>query len=77
MIEYKRENHGFEFYLVSEEDPMQAMRRTSTDDPLVCSSPRYFDVNHAREIDSLVTNAVYNHTPEAIREFFDAIRDMS
>lgn len=74
MFKYKQKNHGIEAYLVSGRDAMEAMRKTTAADPTFNYNNTYFDVESAGEFDKLVTCAVYEHTPEAITAFFNAMK---
>ena len=73
VLNYKEKNHGFEAYLVSGRSSMEAMRKTTADDPNFNFSATHFDADDARELDGLVTNAVYKHSPEAVEKLFSAI----
>jgi len=73
VLKYKQKNPGLEAYLVSGQNPMDAMRRTTAEDPAFSYSATVFGVDDAREFDGLVTNAVYKHSPEAVEKLFSAI----
>ena len=73
VMGYKQDNPGLEAYLVSGRNPMEAMRKTTASDPVFNYYSSYFDADRAREVDKLVTNAVYEHSPEAFDKFFSAI----
>jgi hypothetical protein len=62
ILRYKQENPGLEAYLVSGRNPMEAMRKTTADDPIFNYSATTFDADDAKEFDGLVTNAVYKHS---------------
>ena|GEM_PF-4812955 len=61
---FKQKDPGLEAYLVFGKAPIEAMRRTTADDPLFFTYATNFDADSAREFDGFVTNAVYKHTPE-------------
>jgi len=69
-LKYKQKNPGLEAYLVSGRNPMEAMRKTTADDPTFNCSTTDFDANDAKEFDELITNIVYKHTPEAVEKLF-------
>jgi len=73
LSEYKLENHGLEAYLVTGENPLEAMRKTTWTPPLLGGCKVSFDANDAKRIDRLLTDAIYNHTPEAVKVLFNAI----
>lgn len=73
VSEYKQKEHGLEAYLVSGKNPLDAMRKTTTNNPIIHYSADHFDGNYAKKFDELITNALYNHTPEDIKKLFDAI----
>jgi hypothetical protein len=62
LMKYKQENHGLEEYLVSGKNQLDALRKTSGEDPIFHYAATYFDENEARKFDQLFVDAIYNHT---------------
>ena len=73
VLKYKQKDLGLEAYLVSGRNPMEAMGRTTADDPAFNYSATVFNADDAKEFDGLITNAVYKHTPEAVEKLLGAI----
>jgi len=71
MLKYKQEDPGLEAYLVYGRNQIEAMRKTTADDPIFYYGGSFFDADLARELDELITNAFYKHTTEAVEILFD------
>ena len=73
VLKYKRQEPGLEAYLVSGKNPMEAMRKTTSEAPIFYRYMTYFDANSAKKFDELVTNALYKHTLESVEKIFNLI----
>jgi len=73
IIQYKEKQSGMEAYLTAAKTPLEALRQTNTNDPFFNFSMTWFGADEAGELDVLINNAVYEHTPEATTRLFEAI----
>lgn len=73
VMGYQQNNPGLEAYLASGRTPLEALRATTSEDPIFNYNATFFDADSAKEFDGLVTDAVYKHNPEAVQRLFDAI----
>jgi len=73
IIAYKQKNPGLEAYLVSGKTPIEALRKTTSENPILQFYDTDFSAEEAKEIDRLFTNAIYNHTPKSIQKAFDRV----
>jgi len=74
LLNYKKENHGLEAYLVSSENPMEAMKETTVNNPTFEYNAIYFNADDAKELDGLINNAVYKHSPKTVEKLFNFMK---
>ena len=73
-MSYKQKYFGIEGYLVSGNSKLEAMRNTTTDEPVFSFGSTNFDVDNAEEFDGLITTAVYTHTEDSFEKLFEAMK---
>lgn len=74
LLGYKGSLLGLEAYLVASKSPLLALRRTATIEPtFYVGSSHNFDAEEIEIIDTLLTEAIQIHTPEAVGKLFNAV----
>lgn len=76
LLHYKQRNPGLEAYLANGATPIEALRKTAKDDPLLTFTGKNIDPCAMRTVDELLTKAFYVHSPEAVERYFTAISEL-
>ncbi len=74
ILGYKGDSPGLEAYLVSGKNASEALKNAEDTDPAFYYRDSRFNAAIAREVDSLVTDAIYTHSPESITKVLEIIQ---
>lgn len=76
IMAYKQGNTGIEIYLAYGKTPVEAMKKTTSGQPLYNYSDSPLRIKKLEKFDSLITDLIYSHTLESARKAIEFIQEI-